>query len=69
MTLFPLLPPMMTAAVCGGLMPRLSALLALAGPEWITGSGRAAGKKILSAPVVDGASPGWAGRAAQGSLR
>ena len=59
MTLFPLLPPMMTAAVCRGLMPRLSTLLTLAGPEWIRGSGRAAGKKSLSAPVADGASPDW----------
>src|SRR5215475_811198 len=69
MTLFPLLPPMMTAALCGGRHAASFGVIG-AGRAGVDQRIRAGGRKeILSAPVVDGASPGWAGRAAQGSLR
>jgi len=57
MTLFPLLPPKMTVAVCGGLMPRLFDSIDAGRAGVDQRSGCSAGKQSLSPPVVDGASP------------
>jgi hypothetical protein len=57
MTLFPLLPPMMTVAVCGGLMPRLFDSIDAGRAGVDQRSGCSAGKQSLSPPVADGPRP------------